>query len=89
MTVAHIEIDLRIQVGNKTVEIRHEVDAAGDAMYPVIRELIREAADAGARAFPNPRSPYSDDLFKAGTDKRVGVVDAPPSPPNRSEEYED
>lgn len=80
MTVAHIEIDLRVQVGNKTVEVRHEVDAAGDPMYRIIRELIREAADAGARAFPDPRSPYSDDLFKVGTNKKVGIVDAPPRP---------
>lgn len=91
MTVATIEVELRVEVSGKVVTVRHEVNEAiaTVSIHTIVRELIRQTADAGARAFPNPQSPYSDDLFKAGMDKRPGIVNAPPSPPNRSEEYED
>lgn len=82
MSVANIEVELRVEVGGKVVTVRHEVNEtiATVSIHTIVRELIRQTADAGARAFPNPQSPYSDDLFKAGQDKRAGIVDAPPRP---------
>jgi hypothetical protein len=58
------------------VTVTRDYMPGGDQVYRTVREQIRYAADAAARAFPDPASPYSDDLFKLGTTPAAqGIVD--------------
>lgn len=73
-----LEVEVIVRWGTKNVSVRHEVTSVvGDGGYTIARNLIRDAADGAARAFPTPRSPYSDDLFKVAPNPQLGIVDAP------------
>lgn len=74
------EVELRVTRGPKTITLSHIVEEAATSEYdyPALREAVRSCADMAVRAFPNPASPYSDDLF---TIQRGGVVNAPTKAP--------
>lgn len=85
-----LEVEVMVRWGTKNVSVRQEVSGvAGDQGYALARNLIRDAADGAARAFPTPRSPYSDDLFKTGPNAAIGIVDAPPRATHTLDDPED
>ena len=69
-----LTVELSVIWGSRNLNTTQTIEGVtGDAGYRLIREAVRKAADTAARCFPDPSSPYSDDLFKLGPDTRTGV----------------